>query len=93
MAVGEDPAGVESVFPEGTPREGTAEENGNVAAGLRRSTDTVTDLFPFRMSNVFAERRRIRNGPSYGGTKGRRPASTLRKTWEDLASAGSILDA
>ena len=91
--VGEDPAGVESAVREGgstvAPRGGAAEENGNVEAGLRRSIETVTVLFPFRMSKVFGDRWRTRNGPSYGGTKGRRTASTRRKTWEDLAKAGS----
>ena len=51
--------------------------------GFNLSTDTVICLPFLKILNVFAERWRTGNGPSYGGVKGLLTASTRRKTWED----------
>ena len=77
---------------EGVRAEAGDGSGGKTDTGLRRSIETVTGLFPFRMVNVLADLDRTSKGPSYGGTKGRRTASTRRKTWEEETKAGLTLE-
>ena len=51
--------------------------------------EIVTGLSLFRTTKVLASRLMTGNGPSKGGTRGRRTASTRMKTWEARRRAGS----
>ena len=82
----------ESSAAAGAARGVEAEDPGNIAAGFNLSTETITFFPPFRMVKVLVPRSTTSKGPSYGGTRGRRTASTRKKTWEEEASAGSTRD-
>ena len=66
-------------------------EPGSIEAGFNLSTETIIFFPPFRMVKVLIPRSTTSKGPSYGGTRGRRTASTRKKTWEEVARAGSTL--
>ena len=54
--------------------------SGSTAAGLSRSMEIVTGLSLLRTTKVLVSRLMTGNGPSKGGTSGRRTASTRMKT-------------
>ena len=69
---------------------GTAGEGSrsvSVYAGLRRSMLIVCSFPCMRMVKCFVWRRRILNGPVYGGSSGLRTASVRTKTLVQLCRA------
>ena len=64
-------------------------DTGKKRAGFKRSRETVTCLFFFKIIKVFGVFFITGNGPSYGGTRGGLTASTRRRTWEAASRAGS----
>ncbi len=56
----------------------------SIAAALRRSTETVPSCPLGSILKVLSSRESTWQGPSYGGSSGRRTRSYRRKTWEHV---------
>ena len=92
-AGGDGETGGDTAVEEGTTAGTTEEEGGPTSdkkAGFSLSMETVTSTPRRRIKNVLGPGRRTRKGPSNGGVRGRRTASTRSSTWEAEAKLGSI---
>ena len=71
-------------------RAGTGADITGKKHGFNLSTETVQGLPPRTNTNVFSFFCRTSKGPTYGGVRGRRTASTRTKTLREASSAEGI---